>query len=61
MSIVFVLIPLGLLLLGIALWAFVWAVNHEQFEDLDRAASSILLDEAEAPPPTGSADPPQGQ
>ena len=60
MSIVFVLIPLGLLLLGIALWAFVWAVNHEQFEDLDRAASSILLDEDEAPPPTGSAAPPQG-
>jgi cbb3-type cytochrome oxidase maturation protein len=44
-SILFVLIPLGLLLLGIAVWAFVWAVNHEQFEDLDRAASSILFED----------------
>lgn len=45
MSILFVLIPLGLLLLGIAVWAFVWAVNHEQFDDLDRAASSILFED----------------
>jgi cbb3-type cytochrome oxidase maturation protein len=44
-SIVFVLIPLGLFLLALAVWAFVWAVNHGQFEDLDRAASSILFDE----------------
>jgi cbb3-type cytochrome oxidase maturation protein len=39
------LIPLGLVLLGIAVWAFVWAVNHDQFEDLDRAGHSILFDD----------------
>lgn len=39
------LIPLGLLLMGIAVWAFVWAVNHDQFEDLDRAGHSILFDD----------------
>jgi cbb3-type cytochrome oxidase maturation protein len=44
-SIIFVLIPLGLILLGIAVWAFIWAVNHDQFEDLDRAAHSILFDD----------------
>jgi cbb3-type cytochrome oxidase maturation protein len=47
MSIIVVLIPLGLLLVGIAVWAFIWAVNHEQFDDLDRAAHSILFDDDE--------------
>jgi len=56
MSIVFFLIPLGLVLVAIAVWAFVWAVNHGQFEDLDKAAHSILYDDDEAPPP-GQAEP----
>jgi cbb3-type cytochrome oxidase maturation protein len=50
MSIVFFLIPLGLGLVAIAAWAFVWAVNHDQFEDLDKAAHSILFDDDEAQP-----------
>ena len=45
MNILFVLIPLGLVLLGIAIWGFIWAVNNDQFEDLDRAAHSILFDD----------------
>lgn len=45
MTILFVLVPLGLGLLGLAVWAFVWAVNHEQFEDLDGAAHRILFDD----------------
>ncbi len=47
MSIIFVLIPLGLGLLAIALWAFLWAVDNDQFDDFDRAAHSILFDEEE--------------
>lgn len=58
MSILFVLIPLGLLLLGIAVWAFVWAVNHEQFDDLDRAASSILFEDESPPAPLGEDESP---
>ena len=45
MNILFVLIPLGLALLGIAIWGFIWAVNNDQFEDLDQAAHSILFDD----------------
>ncbi len=45
MSILFVLIPLGLVLLGIAIWGFLWAVDNDQFEDLDRAAHSVLFDD----------------
>ena len=62
MSIIVVLIPLGLLLVGVAVWAFIWAVNHEEFEDLDRAAHSILFDDdepngAEKSPSDPNADP----
>ena len=45
MSILLLLIPLSLVLGAIAVWAFVWAVNHDQFDDLDRAANSILFDD----------------
>lgn len=47
MSILFVLIPLGLVLLAAACVAFAWAARNGQFEDLDRAATSILLEESE--------------
>ena len=33
MSILLLLIPLGLGLVSIALWAFIWAVDHDQFDD----------------------------
>ncbi len=47
MEILFVLIPLSLILLGIAVWAFFWAVKSGQFDDLDSPAYRILLDEDE--------------
>jgi cbb3-type cytochrome oxidase maturation protein len=56
-SIIFLLIPLGLALLAIAVWAFVWAVNHDQFDDLERAAHSILFEEEDAVGGTSAATP----
>lgn len=47
MSIIFVLIPLGLVLSGAALWAFFWAAGSGQFDDLETPARSILADEDE--------------
>jgi cbb3-type cytochrome oxidase maturation protein len=47
MDIIFVLIPLALLLLVIAVAAFFWAVRHEQFDDLDSPAMRILFDDDE--------------
>ena len=47
MNIVFVLIPLAILLLGAAVWAFIWAVNHGQFDDLEGPAYRILFDDDE--------------
>lgn len=45
MKIIYVLIPLSLMLLGLAVWAFFWAVKNDQFEDLDTPAMDILDDE----------------
>ena len=47
MSILFLLIPLSLILLGVAIWAFFWAVDSNQFDDLSGPAYSILYDEDE--------------
>ena len=45
MSILVILIPVTLLLVGVALWAFFWATNDGQFDDLDRPAVDILIDD----------------
>ena len=45
MEIIFVLIPVSLLLIGIAIGVFIWAVNNDQFEDLDRQGYEILFDD----------------
>jgi len=50
MSILYFLIPLSLVLLGLAVWAFFWAVNSGQFDDLDSPAWRILLEDDSKPP-----------
>jgi cbb3-type cytochrome oxidase maturation protein len=52
-TIIFVLIPLGLTLLAVAVLAFFWAVRNGQFDDLETPAWRILLDDDSKPPPTG--------
>lgn len=46
MGIIFLLIPLGIVLVALALWAFFWAVGDGQFDDLESPGWSILSDEA---------------
>ena len=50
MSILYVLIPLALIILGGAVWAFFWAVGTGQFDDLDTPAVRIIMDDDEKPP-----------
>lgn len=45
MSILYLLIPLGLVILGVAIWAFMWAVRSGQFDDLEGPAHRILMDD----------------
>ena len=35
MTILFLLIPLGMIFLGVAIWAFLWAVRSGQFDDME--------------------------
>ncbi len=49
MSILYVLIPLALLLLGVAVWAFFWAVGSGQFDDLDTPAVRVVMDDDSKP------------
>lgn len=52
MSISLLLIPLALLLLAVAVGAFFWAVDNDQFEDLDSVGDALLdLDPPPADPP----------
>lgn len=48
MNILLVLIPVTLLVIVVAVALFFWAVNHQQFDDLDSPAVLPLMDEAPA-------------
>ena len=50
MSIIFVLIPLGLIVVGLGIWAFFWAAGSGQFDDLETPAWRILMDDDRRPP-----------
>jgi cbb3-type cytochrome oxidase maturation protein len=44
MEILYLMVPLGLVLVGFGLWAFFWAVGSGQFDDLDSPGWSVLDD-----------------
>jgi cbb3-type cytochrome oxidase maturation protein len=50
MSILYVLIPLAVVLLAIAVWALLWAVKNGQFDDLESHGWSVVLDDDQKPP-----------
>ena len=47
MNMVFILVLLSLFLAGVAVWSLIWAINKNQFDDLDSPAYSILDDDNE--------------
>ncbi|MCW8092369.1 cbb3-type cytochrome oxidase assembly protein CcoS [Alteromonas sp. ASW11-130] len=49
MSIIYVLIPLAVVIIAIAIAVFFWAVKSNQFEDLDRQGYNILFDDDLSP------------
>ncbi len=50
MEILLLLVPLAIVLVALALWIFVWAVDHNQFDDLDAQGMSIIDDTNEKTP-----------
>jgi len=42
----YILIPIAIILTGIGIYLFFWAVKTEQFEDLEKQGMSILFDDS---------------
>lgn len=53
MTMLLILVPVSLLLVGLAAWAFFWAADGGQFDDLDAPALAPVLDDS-----PGSVEPP---
>jgi len=51
MNMLYVLIPLAVMLLAIAVWALLWAIKSGQFDDLESHGWSVVLDDDQKPPP----------
>lgn len=47
MEVLYLLIPLALLLVAAAVWAFIWAVGDGQFDDPEGPAVRILEEDDE--------------
>ncbi|MFT5807221.1 MAG: cbb3-type cytochrome oxidase maturation protein [Moritella dasanensis] len=45
MEVIFMLIPIAMIFVAIAVGIFFWAVKSDQFEDLEREGSNILFDD----------------
>lgn len=45
MSVIYVLIPLAIIIIAVAIAAFMWAVKSDQFNDLERQGYNILFDD----------------
>lgn len=56
MTILLLLVPISLALLGLAIWAFVWAVRRGQFDDLDTPPLDILREDTDGPRPLSGHD-----
>lgn len=52
---IYLLIPLSIVLVAAAIWAFFWAVNRGQFDDMDESARAAL-EEDPLPSDDGSND-----
>lgn len=55
MDIIYILIPIAIILVSLAIGIFFWAVKTNQFDDLERHGSSILFDD-DIKPKSASAD-----
>lgn len=45
MDIIYLLIPVSVILVILIVAAFLWAIRHRQFDDLERHGRDILLDD----------------
>lgn len=56
MNVILFLIPLSAVLVVLGGWAFFWAVDHDQFDDLDTPALMPLASDADPTAARGTDD-----
>jgi len=57
LDILVILIPIAILLGGLGLAAFIWALRSGQYDDLEGEAERVLFDDDTPPdPPSGGKD-----
>lgn len=61
MESVYLLIPLSILIGGIAVWAFFWAVDRGQFDDFEQAEKLALEEDRSATAISTTADSPKSE
>lgn len=49
MSSLYLLIPIAMIFCGLAIWALFWALDNNQYKDIDKEAHRILFDKDETP------------
>jgi cbb3-type cytochrome oxidase maturation protein len=54
MSVIYLVLPLALLIVGAAVYAFVWSARSGQLDDLDTPAVRMLHDDDPPPGPRSS-------
>lgn len=62
MMVLFIVLPLALIVAGLALWAFIWTVRSGQMDDLDTPPIRMLFDDdppASSGPSPGADDEPE--
>ncbi|HCS08157.1 MAG TPA: cbb3-type cytochrome oxidase assembly protein CcoS [Pseudomonas sp.] len=59
MPALYIMIPAALLIVGVAIYIFFWAVDSGQYDDLDSPAHSILFDDQD-PQHTAAVDEAKG-
>jgi cbb3-type cytochrome oxidase maturation protein len=45
MTALYVMIPIAVIIVALAIWLFFWAVDSGQYDDLESPAHSILFDD----------------
>ena len=56
MDALYVMIPIAVVIVGLAIWLFFWAVDSGQYDDMDGPAHSILFDDEDPQHQAGIAE-----
>ena len=51
MSVLLIVVPLALLIVSLAVGAYIWSVGDGQFDDLETPALRVVHEDGDAPPP----------